>query len=68
MKLSISLSTRFVNTSPADYNASESTSSLNFGLRCKDITNSVAGPGAASTGQIKDLKKELKAKDEATTE
>lgn len=52
----------FVNTSPADYNTSESTSSLNFGLRCKDITNSVSGPGAGgaqSQQQLKDLKKEL---------
>ena len=50
-----------MNTSPADYNSSESTSSLSFGLRCKDITNSVKSPGAsaASASQIKDLKKEL---------
>ena len=48
----------FVNTSPADYNTSETTSSLNFGLRCKDITNSVATPGQSGQ-QLKDLKKEL---------
>ena len=34
----------FVNTSPADYNASETNSSLSFGNRCKDITNAVAAP------------------------
>ena len=50
----------FVNTSPADYNVSESISSLNFGLRCKDITNSVSGPqNPQSQQQLKDLKKEL---------
>jgi hypothetical protein len=45
----------FINASPADYNVSETVSSFNFGLRCKDITNSVSsGPGAVTA-----LKKEL---------
>ena len=50
----------FVNTSPAEYNVAESVSSLNFGVRCKDITNSVVGPqNGQSQQQLKDLKKEL---------
>ena len=32
----------FVNISPADYNADETVSSLNFAARCKLITNDVA--------------------------
>jgi hypothetical protein len=53
----------FVNTSPADYNSSESNSSLGFANRCKDITNSVnnGGPGAAlQAKEMKTLKNELK--------
>ena len=49
----------FINTSPADYNVAETTSSLSFGTRCKDITNSVqAGPGVQAA-QLNALKKEL---------
>jgi kinesin family protein 5 len=49
----------FINTSPADYNAAETVSSLNFGTRCKDITNSVQqGPGV-QVAQMAALKKEL---------
>lgn len=51
----------FVNTSPADYNNSESNSSLAFASRCKDITNNVAGgPGNnVQASQVSALKKEL---------
>lgn len=49
----------FVNTSPADYNVSETVSSLGFAVRCKDITNAVsAGPGVQAA-QVTALKKEL---------
>lgn len=49
----------FVNTSPADYNVSETISSLKFAIRCKDITNAVgSGPGAQAS-QMTALKKEL---------
>jgi hypothetical protein len=43
----------FVNTSPADYNSSETASSLAFGNRCKDITNAVAAPPHVQAAQLK---------------
>jgi ankyrin repeat protein len=49
----------FVNTSPADYNSSETNSSLAFGNRCKDITNAVAAPPHVQAQQLKNLQKEL---------
>lgn len=50
----------FVNTSPADYNVSESNNSLSFASRCKDITNSVStNAPAAQQAQMNALKKEL---------
>ena len=49
----------FVNTSPADYNSSETSSSLQFGNRCKDITNAVAAPPHVQAAQLKSLQKEL---------
>eukprot|EP00595_Chromulina_sp_UTEXLB2642_P000751 CAMPEP_0196763324 /NCGR_PEP_ID=MMETSP1095-20130614/3848_1 /TAXON_ID=96789 ORGANISM="Chromulina nebulosa, Strain UTEXLB2642" /NCGR_SAMPLE_ID=MMETSP1095 /ASSEMBLY_ACC=CAM_ASM_000446 /LENGTH=433 /DNA_ID=CAMNT_0042116253 /DNA_START=661 /DNA_END=1962 /DNA_ORIENTATION=+ len=49
----------FVNTSPADYNISETNSSLSFANRCKDITNSVAANPAVQQAQLSALKKEL---------
>lgn len=49
----------FVNASPADYNEKETVSSLNFAVRCKDITNAVStGPGVQAA-QMSALKKEL---------
>jgi hypothetical protein len=49
----------FVNASPADYNSSETSSSLAFGNRCKDITNAVAAPPHVQAAQLKSLQKEL---------
>lgn len=49
----------FVNTSPADYNSSETSSSLAFGNRCRDITNAVAAPPHVQAAQLKSLQKEL---------
>ncbi|RYH20701.1 hypothetical protein EON65_22695 [archaeon] len=49
----------FVNTSPADYNAPESNSSLAFASRCKDVTNAVAAAPGVQAAQINALKKEL---------
>eukprot|EP00981_Chlorochromonas_danica_P005683 scaffold1172_cov180-Ochromonas_danica.AAC.10 len=49
----------FVNTSPADYNAPESNSSLAFASRCKDITNNVAAAPGVQAAQLTALKKEL---------
>ena len=52
----------FVNTSPADYNNSESNSSLQFASRCKDITNNVqkgGGGSAVNAAEVNKLKKEL---------
>lgn len=49
----------FVNASPADYNVSETNSSLSFGNRCKDITNAVAAPPHVQAQQLKALQKEL---------
>jgi hypothetical protein len=49
----------FVNTSPADYNNSESNSSLQFASRCKNITNAVAAGPGVQAAQVSSLKKEL---------
>jgi hypothetical protein len=49
----------FVNCSPADYNISETNSSLGFAQRCKDITNSGSAPAAQQAAQLAALKKEL---------
>jgi hypothetical protein len=49
----------FVNTSPADYNVSESNNSLAFANRCKDITNMVASGPGVQAAQMNALKKEL---------
>lgn len=49
----------FVNCSPADYNVSETVSSLGFATRCKDVTNSGAAPSAVQVQQLNQLKKEL---------
>lgn len=51
----------FVNASPADYNVSETTSSLGFASRCKDITNAVStgGSSGVQAAQMSALKKEL---------
>jgi hypothetical protein len=48
----------FVNCSPADYNISETHSSLSFAQRCKDVTNT-GGPPAQQAAQLAALKKEL---------
>jgi len=49
----------FVNTSPADYNTSESNNSLIFASRCKDVTNAVAAGPGVQAAQMSALKKEL---------
>ncbi len=51
----------FVCCSPADYNSSESSNSLDFARRCKHVTNSVNGPTASTDDlvQIKALKAEV---------
>ena len=49
----------FVNCSPADYNISESNSSMQFASRCKDVTNATAAPPAVQAAQLNQLKKEL---------
>lgn len=49
----------FVNCSPADYNVSESNSSMQFASRCKDVTNATAAPPAQQAAQLNQLKKEL---------
>jgi hypothetical protein len=49
----------FVNISPADDNAQETFSSLNFAQRCKKVTNN-AKPGVSSK-ELEALKKELAA-------
>eukprot|EP00604_Paraphysomonas_vestita_P000470 CAMPEP_0174825794 /NCGR_PEP_ID=MMETSP1107-20130205/43118_1 /TAXON_ID=36770 /ORGANISM="Paraphysomonas vestita, Strain GFlagA" /LENGTH=702 /DNA_ID=CAMNT_0016057769 /DNA_START=1510 /DNA_END=3618 /DNA_ORIENTATION=- len=49
----------FVNCSPADYNVSETLSSLSFAQRCKDVTNTGGGPPAQQAAQLAALKKEL---------
>lgn len=49
----------FVNTSPADYNCTESNNSLAFASRCKDITNMVAAGPGVQAAQMNALKKEL---------
>lgn len=48
----------FVCCSPVDYNIAETTSSLDFAKRCKDVTNTVLNP-ASQLRQIKYLKSEL---------
>ena len=48
----------FVCCSPADYNHAESTSSLDFAKRCKDVTNNV-GVSKGDSKQIMVLKAEL---------
>jgi len=48
----------FVNISPADYNADETVSSLNFAARCKLITNDVAKQ--AESAEVTELKKLVK--------
>ncbi len=49
----------FVCCSPADYNRSESATSLDFAKRCKDVKN-VAGQGAeGQAAQLKALRAEL---------
>eukprot|EP00605_Chrysophyceae_sp_TOSAG23-4_P002408 GSChrysophyteH1.ASY1.ANO1.2666.1 assembled CDS len=46
----------FVNTSPADYNAQETNSSLSFAIRCKNITNSVQqGPGSMKVIKLSEI-------------
>jgi hypothetical protein len=54
----------FVNCSPADYNVSETVSSLGFAQRCKDVQNSGGGKGAggnaSQAAQVKALRDELK--------
>jgi hypothetical protein len=49
----------FINASPADYNSAETLSSLAFGTRCKDITNSVQAGPQVQAAQLAALKKEL---------
>jgi len=49
----------FVNASPADYNDKETVSSLNFAVRCKDITNAVSSGPGVQAAQMSALKKEL---------
>jgi hypothetical protein len=49
----------FVNCSPADYNVSETNSSLGFASRCKDVTNSGGASNAVQAQQMIALKKEL---------
>jgi hypothetical protein len=47
----------FVNISPADYNASETFSSLNFAQRCKKVKNKAAA--SVESAAVKKLKKQL---------
>ena len=52
----------FVNCSPADYNVSETVSSLGFAQRCKDVQNTGGKGGAANanqSAQVKALRDEL---------
>jgi len=52
----------FVNCSPADYNVSETVSSLGFAQRCKDVQNTGgkgAGGNANQSAQVKALRDEL---------
>ena len=51
----------FVNCSPADYNISETVSSLGFAQRCKDVQNSggKGGGNANQAAQVKALRDEL---------
>jgi hypothetical protein len=48
----------FVNVSPADYNAPETVSSLQFAQRCKTVTNKATA--SIETAQLKQLKQQLK--------
>jgi len=48
----------FVCCSPADYNCAESSSSLDFAKRCKDVKNNIQLSGNQSQ-QIKQLRSEL---------
>ena len=45
--------------SPADYNAAETVSALNFAMRCKDVKNAVGGGAAQMQAQLAALKAEL---------
>ena len=50
----------FVCCSPADYNSSESTTSLDFAKRCKHVKNNIkGGQEAGDESQVKALKAEL---------
>jgi len=49
----------FVCCSPADYNCPETTNSLDFAKRCKNVTNSAKGGNAVDAAQVKALKAEL---------
>ena len=51
----------FVCCSPADYNVAESSNSLDFARRCKNVTNNVHGSSASTEDlvQIKALKAEV---------
>lgn len=51
----------FVNCSPADYNVSETVSSLGFAHRCKDVQNTggKGGGNANQSAQVKALRDEL---------
>eukprot|EP00750_Incisomonas_marina_P008113 INCI15242.1.p1 GENE.INCI15242.1~~INCI15242.1.p1 ORF type:complete len:906 (-),score=218.96 INCI15242.1:400-3117(-) len=48
----------FVNVSPADYNAPETVSSLQFAQRCKTVTNKATA--SIETAQLKKLKQQLR--------
>ena len=48
----------FVCCTPADYNHAESTNSLDFAKRCKDVTNNV-GSSKTDSKEILKLKAEL---------
>ena len=48
----------FVNVSPADYNAPETVSSLQFAQRCKTVTNKATA--SIETAQLKKLKAQLR--------
>ncbi len=49
----------FVCCSPASFNSPETTNSLDFAKRCKNVTNSVEGGKSRETAQVKALKAEL---------
>jgi kinesin family protein 5 len=56
----------FVCCSPADWNHKESTNSLDFAKRCRNVTNKVVSSNQSSTNQIRMLRAEL-SKKKATT-